>query len=158
MARSQVAYDALVAALGARTVDRGYLALVWGTPKSGSGIVDAPIGRSVRRPTRMAVREGGRQARTRYAVERTFEDPEVSLLRCTLETGRTHQIRVHLAAINHPVVGDPAYGGIRSGIEISRPFLHAETLAFAHPVTGVPQQFESPLHPDLVAVLDRLDD
>ncbi len=158
VARSPVAYDALVAALAARTVDRGYLALVWGTPASGSGIVDAPIGRSVRRPTRMAVREGGRQARTRYAVERTFDTPDVSLLRCTLETGRTHQIRVHLAAINHPVVGDPAYGGIRSGIEISRPFLHAETLAFKHPVSGEPQHFESSLHPDLVAVLDQLDD
>ncbi len=157
VARSQVAYDALVAALAARTVDRGYLALVWGTPASGSGIVDAPIGRSVRRPTRMAVREGGRQARTRYAVERTFDDPGVSLLRCTLETGRTHQIRVHLAAINHPVVGDPAYGGIRAGVEIARPFLHAATLSFAHPVTGDPQQFASELPPDLVRVLDRLD-
>ena len=157
VARTPVAYDALVAALAARTVDRGYLALVWGVPDSGSGIVDAPIGRSVRRPTRMAVREGGRQAWTRYAVERTYEDPEVSLLRCTLETGRTHQIRVHLAAINHAVVGDPAYGGIRSGLDIARPFLHAATLAFAHPVTGEPQQFASKLPPDLVRVLDRLD-
>jgi 23S rRNA pseudouridine1911/1915/1917 synthase len=157
VARTPVAYDALVAALGARTVDRGYLALVWGVPDSGSGIVDAPIGRSVRRPTRMAVREGGRQARTRYEVERTFEDPEVSLLRCTLETGRTHQIRVHLAAIQHPVVGDPAYGGIRSGVEIARPFLHAATLAFVHPVTQEPQRFSSALPPDLVRVLDRLE-
>jgi 23S rRNA pseudouridine1911/1915/1917 synthase len=157
VARTQVAYDALVAALAARTVDRGYLALVWGVPDSGSGIVDAPIGRSVRRPTRMAVREGGRQARTRYAVERTYDDPEVSLLRCTLETGRTHQIRVHLAAINHAVVGDPAYGGIRAGVDIGRPFLHAATLSFTHPVTGEPQQFASDLPPDLVRVLDRLD-
>lgn len=157
VARTQVAYDALVAALAARTVDRGYLALVWGVPESGSGIVDAPIGRSVRRPTRMAVREGGRQARTRYAVERSFEDPQVSLLRCSLETGRTHQIRVHLAAIQHPVVGDPAYGGIRSGLDIARPFLHAATLAFAHPVTGEPQRFASELPPDLARVLDQLD-
>lgn len=157
VARTQVAYEALVAALAARTVDRGYLALVWGTPESGSGLVDAPIGRSVRRPTRMAIREGGRQARTRYSVERSFEDPDVSLLRCTLETGRTHQIRVHLAAINHPVVGDPAYGGIRSGVDIARPFLHAATLAFDHPVTGEPQRFVSELPPDLVRVLDQLD-
>ncbi len=157
VARTQVAYEALVAALAARTVDRGYLALVWGTPESASGLVDAPIGRSVRRPTRMAIREGGRQARTRYAVERSFDDPDVSLLRCTLETGRTHQIRVHLAAINHPVVGDPAYGGIRAGVDISRPFLHAATLAFAHPVTGEPQRFASELPPDLVRVLDQLD-
>ena len=79
----------------------------------------------------------------------------MSLLRCSLETGRTHQIRVHLAAIDHPVVGDPAYGGIRSGIEIARPFLHAATLAFAHPVTGEPQRFASELPPDLVRVLDQ---
>ena len=81
----------------------------------------------------------------------------MSLLRCTLETGRTHQIRVHLAAIKHPVVGDPAYGGIRAGIDIARPFLHAATLAFAHPVTGEPQRFASELPPDLVRVLDQLD-
>ncbi len=158
VARTPVAYEALVAALAARTVDRGYVALVWGVPDSGSGMIDAPIGRSVRRPTRMAVREGGRQARTRYTVERTFTESGVSLLRCSLETGRTHQIRVHLAAIHHPVVGDPAYGGIRSGVEIARPFLHAATLAFAHPVTGEPRQFASPLPPDLVRVLEQLSD
>jgi 23S rRNA pseudouridine1911/1915/1917 synthase len=156
VARTPLAYDALVAALAARTVDRGYLALVWGTPASGSGLVDAPIGRSVRRPTRMAVREGGREARTRYEVEQSYEDPDVSLIRCTLETGRTHQIRVHLAAIHHPVVGDPAYGGIRPGLDIARPFLHAATLAFAHPVTGERQRFSSPLPPDLTRVLDQL--
>ncbi|MGZ6976126.1 MAG: RluA family pseudouridine synthase [Acidimicrobiia bacterium] len=157
VARTQVAYDALVAALADRTVDRGYRALVWGVPDAASGVIDAPIGRSVRRPTRMAIREGGRHARTHYTVERIFPDAGVSLLRCSLETGRTHQIRVHLAAIHHPVVGDPAYGGIRSGIEIARPFLHAATLAFAHPVTGVPQRFASELPPDLERVLARLD-
>ncbi len=156
VARTGAAYESLVTALAARTVDRGYLALVWGTPEAGSGVIDAPIGRSVRRPTRMAVREGGRAARTRYSVERTVDDPDVSLLRCTLETGRTHQIRVHLAAIKHPVVGDPAYGGIRAGIDIARPFLHAATLAFAHPVTGERQHFASELPPDLVRVLDQL--
>jgi 23S rRNA pseudouridine1911/1915/1917 synthase len=151
VARSPAAYDALVAALAARTVDRGYLALVWGTPASGSGIVDAPIGRSVRRPTRMAVREGGRQARTRYAVERSYDDPEVSLLRCTLETGRTHQIRVHLAAIGHPVVGDTAYGGGESGrrLNLARQFLHSARLAFIHPITGAKVVCESKLPVDL---------
>jgi 23S rRNA pseudouridine1911/1915/1917 synthase len=158
VARTSTAYDALVAALAARSVDRGYLALVWGTPDAASGVVDAPIGRSVRRPTRMAIREGGRQARTRYTVERTFAESGASLLRCTLETGRTHQIRVHLAAIHHPVVGDPAYGGIRSGIEIGRPFLHAATLEFVHPVSGAPLRFASELPPELVAVLDHLVD
>ena len=76
-----------------------------------AGVIDAPIGRSVRRPTRMAVREGGRTARTAYEVVAAYRDPEVSLLECRLETGRTHQIRVHLQAIGHPVVGDAAYGG-----------------------------------------------
>ena len=157
VARTPAAYDALVAALAARAVERAYLALVWGVPDAGSGVIDAPIGRSVRRPTRMAVREGGRAARTRYSVERTYTDPQVSLLGCTLETGRTHQIRVHLAAIKHPVVGDPAYGGIRAAIDIARPFLHAATLAFAHPVTGEPQRFTSELPPDLGRVLDQLE-
>ena len=136
---------------------REYLALVWGAPSAGSGVVDAPIGRSVRRPTRMAVREGGREARTRYEVEQRFVDPEVSLLRCALETGRTHQIRVHLAAIGHPVVGDPSYGGGRAGVDLDRPFLHAAALAFDHPVTGEPKRFESPLPPALMTVLARLD-
>jgi 23S rRNA pseudouridine1911/1915/1917 synthase len=157
VARTPAAYDALVAALARREVERGYLALVWGAPAAGSGVVDAPIGRSVRRPTRMAVREGGREARTRYEVLRRFDTPGVALVRCSLETGRTHQIRVHLAAIGHPVVGDPAYGGGRTGVAIARPFLHAATLAFAHPVTGEPQRFESALPPDLEQVLARLD-
>jgi 23S rRNA pseudouridine1911/1915/1917 synthase len=157
VARTPAAYDALVAALAARTVERGYLALVWGTPDAASGLIDAPIGRSVRRPTRMAVRDGGREARTRYSVERSFTGPDVSLLRCSLETGRTHQIRVHLAAIRHPVVGDPAYGGLRTGLDVGRPFLHAATLQLAHPVTGEPQSFASELPVELAAVLDGLD-
>src|SRR6185312_3114422 len=94
VARSPAAYGGLVAALGARSVDRRYLALVWGHPEAVRGVVDAPIGRSVRRPTRMSVREGGREARTGYVVERTYDEPAVSLLECHLETGRTHQIRV----------------------------------------------------------------
>jgi 23S rRNA pseudouridine1911/1915/1917 synthase len=156
VARTPGAYEALVGALAARTVERGYLALVRGVPSAASGMIDAPIGRSVRRPTRMAVREGGREARTRYEVLRRFRDPDVSLLRCTLETGRTHQIRVHLAAIHHPVVGDPAYGGSATPISIDRPFLHAATLAFDHPVTGEPQRFASELPPDLQQVLEGL--
>jgi 23S rRNA pseudouridine1911/1915/1917 synthase len=157
VARSAPAYDALVAALGARTVERGYRALVWGIPEAATGLVDAPIGRSIRRPTRMAVREGGRPARTRYEVEQPFPASGVSLLRCRLETGRTHQIRVHMSAIGHPVVGDAAYNGIRAAITLDRPFLHAASLGFEHPVTGEPQHFDSALPPDLVALLDRLD-
>ncbi len=156
VARTPEAYDELVAMLAAHDVERRYTALVWGALDSPRGVIEAPIGRSVRRPTRMAVREGGRAARTAYDVEAEFVDPVVSLLACRLETGRTHQIRVHLQAIGHPVVGDAAYSGARDGIAIDRPFLHAGGLAFAHPVTGAPIEVEEPLPPDLVAVLEGL--
>ena len=156
VARSAPAYDALVALLAAHDVERRYDALVWGTPASARGVIDAPIGRSVRRPTRMAVREGGRSARTAYEVVASYRDPDVSRLECRLETGRTHQIRVHLQAIGHPVVGDAAYGGSRPALALDRPFLHAGGLAFAHPVTGDPVQVEEELGDDLVKVLTRL--
>jgi 23S rRNA pseudouridine1911/1915/1917 synthase len=156
VARSVAAYDGLVAALAARAVERRYRALVWGRPEADRGVVDAPIGRSVRRPTRMAVREAGREARTGYAVVGAYEDPSVSLLECRLETGRTHQIRVHLQAIGHPVVGDAAYGGRRPAIALDRPFLHAEHLAFTHPVTGKQLEFDDPLPEDLQKILDLL--
>lgn len=153
VARSSEAYDGLVAALARRDVERRYLALVWGEVASTRGTIDAPIGRSSTRRTRMAVSEGGKEAVTNYTV---LERPEpATLLECTLETGRTHQIRVHLAAIGHPVVGDVAYGGGREGLDASRPFLHAVGLAFTHPVTGETMRFEDDLPDDLVAVLDE---
>ncbi len=156
VARSAPAYDALVAMLADHDVERRYDALVWGTPASARGVIDAPIGRSVRRPTHMAVREGGRTARTAYEVVAAYRDPEVSRLECRLETGRTHQIRVHLQAIGHPVVGDAAYGGSRAALPLDRPFLHAGGLAFTHPVTGAPVRVEEPLAPELTAVLTNL--
>jgi 23S rRNA pseudouridine1911/1915/1917 synthase len=157
VARSQAAYEALVAALSTHAVEREYKALVWGHPEATSGLVDAPIGRSTREPTRMAVSNRGREARTRYDVDATFDEPvPVALLTCRLETGRTHQIRVHLQAIGHPVVGDSRYDGLREAIALRRPFLHAARLAFAHPVTGEPMSFTSPLTPDLEAVLAGL--
>lgn len=155
-ARSPAGYDGLVAQLAARTVARAYDTLVWGIPDAAAGMVDAPIGRSRREPTRMAVSTRGREARTRYQVVATFSEPEpVARLTCRLETGRTHQIRVHLRAIGHPVVGDHRYGGARSALVVGRPFLHATHLGFTHPATGAPLAFESPLPPDLVAVLAR---
>ena len=156
VARTQEAYHRLVAMLTAHDVERKYAALVWGRFDSPRGVIDAPIGRSVRRPTRMAVREGGREARTAYDVLSEYREPSVSLLECRLETGRTHQIRVHLQATGHPVVGDAAYGGQRDGITISRPFLHAGGLSFAHPVTGILVSVTEPLPADLVAVLTAL--
>jgi len=157
VARSDDAYDALVAMLGARDVERRYEALVWGHPESRRGVVDAPIGRSEREPTKMTVSARGRPARTGYEVRTTFSDPApVAALTCRLETGRTHQIRVHLAAIGHPVVGDDRYGRQRPELALDRPFLHAAALAFDHPVTGVPLRFTAPLPPELQAVLDLL--
>lgn len=156
VARSTRAYDALVGALARREVDRRYLALVWGRIDPPRGAIDAPLARSTARRTRMAVREGGRPARTSYVVVGEFDDPVVSLLECALETGRTHQIRVHLAALGHPVVGDAAYRGVRPTLPRSRPFLHASALSFTHPVSGDPLHFEEPLPADLEETLARL--
>jgi 23S rRNA pseudouridine1911/1915/1917 synthase len=157
VARSDEAYDALVAMLSARRVDRRYRALVWGTPASTTGLIDAPIGRSGRDRTRMAVTVAGKEARTRYEVLHGYRQPvEVTELRCRLETGRTHQIRVHLASIGHPVVGDARYGGERQSLPMERPFLHAEELGLDHPVTGDTLWFASVLPADLSAVLASL--
>ncbi|MCB9373625.1 MAG: RluA family pseudouridine synthase [Microthrixaceae bacterium] len=157
LAKRDDAYDSLVAQFGARTVERRYRALVWGHPDDDVGLVDAPIGRSIRRPTRMTVSASGREARTRYEVQQRFTAPvEVALLACRLETGRTHQIRVHLSAIGHPVVGDDQYGGERGVLSPGRPLLHAETLGFVHPGTGRPVSFRSALPADFRDVLERL--
>jgi 23S rRNA pseudouridine1911/1915/1917 synthase len=153
VARSPAAYDALVAMLAAHEVDRRYRALAWGTFDAPTGMVDAPVGRSSRDRTRMAVTVAGKPARTRYEVERAYTEPvEVTELRCRLETGRTHQIRVHLSSIGHAVVGDARYGGDRASLPCPRPWLHAEALELTHPVTGEPLSFSSPLPGDLVAV------
>lgn len=157
VARTQDAYESLVAQLSARAVDRRYSALVWGHPHPPTGLVDAPIGRSRRDPTRMAVSAEGREARTGYEVREWFTQPiEVALLECKLETGRTHQIRVHLAAIGHSIVGDPRYRGAKARFPMTRPFLHAHRLAFDHPATGELVTFDAPLPPDLEAALAKL--
>ncbi|HEX2577086.1 MAG TPA: RluA family pseudouridine synthase [Aquihabitans sp.] len=154
VARSPVAYDSLVGQLAARTVDRQYRALAWGHPESPRGLIDAPIGRSPRHPTKMAVTADGKEARTRYEVEQLFELPTpTALVTCRLETGRTHQIRVHLSAIGHAVVGDERYHGVRQSLPAPRPFLHAEELGFDHPASGERLVFRSELPADLRAVL-----
>ncbi len=155
VARSQPAYELLVAAMAARTVTRSYRTMVWGHLESANGLIDAPIGRDHRDPMRMAVVIDGKPARTRYRTVQAFTRPaDVSELECRLESGRTHQIRVHLAAAGHPVVGDGTYGGIRSAIWSPRPFLHAAALGFKHPLTGEMLAFEAPLPQDLLDVLD----
>ena len=155
VARTSEAYDQLVVQMSSHAPERIYQALVWGHLDADRGTIDAPIGRSPRHPTRMAVIDRGRPARTHYEViERFLRPRETSLLQCRLETGRTHQIRVHLRAIGHPVVGDRAYDGHRPGIELERPFLHACSLRFRHPVTNERVEFESPLATDLVGTLE----
>jgi 23S rRNA pseudouridine1911/1915/1917 synthase len=159
VARTPDAYRSLVGQLGDRTVSRHYRALVLGEVDGESGVVDAPIGRSVTSPTRMSVSRKGKEARTRYRVEQRFTEPvPTTLVEATLETGRTHQIRVHLSAIGHPVVGDGVYARGRSlpGATVTRPFLHAYQLAFDHPGSGARATWTSPLPDDLRAELDRL--
>jgi len=155
-ARSARAYESLVQQISSRTVERRYVALAWGALSSPRGVIDAPIGRSTARRTRMAVRESGKAARTEYEVRTAYEEPVCALLDCRLETGRTHQIRVHLSAIGHPIVGDATYGGARETIELDRPFLHAALLAFDQPTTGDRLTFDDPLPPELAAVLRKL--
>lgn len=162
VARSPRAYTSLVAQLGGRTVDRSYDTMVWGHMDSPAGVIDAPVGRAVRNPTQMAVTAAGREARTHFKVVESFSEPDLDRVLCRLETGRTHQIRVHFAAVGHPVVGDERYGGGkragRSGpaADIGRPFLHARELGFDHPGTGERLRFESPLPADLLAVIAAL--
>ena len=155
-ARSDAAYESLVHQISSRSVERWYVALAWGALSSPRGVIDAPIGRSTSRRTRMAVRETGKEARTEYEVRTAFETPLCSLLDCRLETGRTHQIRVHLSAIGHPIVGDATYGGARQTIELDRPFLHAARLAFDQPTTGEHLEFDDPLPAELADVLEQL--
>jgi 23S rRNA pseudouridine1911/1915/1917 synthase len=156
VARSPRAYGALVDQLTAREVERRYLALTWGRFDARRGTIDAPIGRSATRRTRMAVREAGKEARTGYDVKEQYGHPICALVECRLETGRTHQIRVHLAAIGHPVVGDATYGGDRHPLRPGRPFLHAHALALNHPTTKERLEFSDPLPPELAAVLTTL--
>jgi 23S rRNA pseudouridine1911/1915/1917 synthase len=157
LARSSVAYDALVAQFSSRVVEREYLALAWGHVEPSQGMIDAPIGRSQRDPTRMTVSNQGREARTRYEVLQQFVVPAaITYLSCRLETGRTHQIRVHLAAIGHPLVGDGRYGGDRPAIDLDRPWLHAARLGFEHPATGEHLSFSSELPTDLAEILSHL--
>lgn len=156
VARTVRAYDDLVAQLAARTVSRRYLTVVEGLVEADEGLIDAPLGRSPRRATRRAVVADGRPARTRYQVERRYLASSRTFLECRLETGRTHQIRAHLSAIDHPVLADIQYDAAPVA-ELDRPFLHAAALAFLHPVTGRPVELTSALPDDLRAVLDAMD-
>jgi 23S rRNA pseudouridine1911/1915/1917 synthase len=131
---------------------------VWGHPEAPHGIVDAPIGRDPGDPLKMAVVVDGKRARTEYQLVERFVAPgKLARLSCILETGRTHQIRVHLAAVGHPLVGDPIYGERRTTLGLTRPFLHAAELSFDHPATGERLTFQSPLPADLASFLASLE-
>jgi 23S rRNA pseudouridine1911/1915/1917 synthase len=153
VARSEQAYARLKELVAARGLERTYLALVRGRPRSRSGRIEAPIGRDRTEPFRHSLdTDTPREATTHFEVEHLYDAH--ALLRVRLETGRTHQIRVHLAAIDLPVSGDTVYGVPEPGL--GRQFLHAAKLAFAHPFTGERVEAESPLPPDLAGFLSTL--
>lgn len=156
VARTEDAYQVLVAAIRHREVGRVYTALVEGRLGAPTGTIEAPIGRDATRPTRRAITHTGKHARTHYEVVEVFEESDVSLLEVSLETGRTHQIRVHMASIGHPVVGDVTYGATRKDLFGERTFLHASRIEFTHPVSRAPLTVESPLPPDLTTALSGL--
>jgi 23S rRNA pseudouridine1911/1915/1917 synthase len=153
VARTDEAHRMLAAQVKAHQVERAYLALVEGHPRSRTGVIDAPLGRDYRAPERRAV--GGRaprEARTHFTVLELL--PEDALVEARLETGRTHQVRAHFAAIGHPVAGDPRYGHAgRHGL--TRQFLHSARIGLRHPITGAGLEFESRLPTELDEALDR---
>jgi len=151
VAKRDDVHRALKALLAARQLRREYLALVAGTPSARAGTIEAPIGRDRRDRTLMSIdSDGPREARTHFEIVEVL--PSATLLRVTLDTGRTHQIRVHLRAIGHPVCGDRHYG-VRDAYGLSRQFLHAARLALPHPVSDVPLDVTSPLPADLAHAL-----
>jgi 23S rRNA pseudouridine1911/1915/1917 synthase len=166
VAKDDETHRSLVRQFASRTVEKEYLALVLGLPARATGEVDAPIGRDPVHRQKMSVRAPrGREARTSWRVEERFDG--AALLRVRIHTGRTHQIRVHLASIGHPVAGDPVYGGTRTPSSrraearaalqsLERPALHAARLAFTHPASGDRLALEAPLPEDLHRVLERL--
>ncbi|MGH9008147.1 MAG: RluA family pseudouridine synthase [Acidimicrobiales bacterium] len=158
VARTPRAFGSLSEQLSQHRADRRYAALVHGHVEADRGVVDAPVGRSARRPTHMTVSSTGREARTAYEVMARYDRPVPStLVVATLETGRTHQIRVHMAAIGHPVVGDARYGSTdATQLADGRFFLHAFELSFDHPADDGPVTYRAPVPADLVAVLGQV--
>ncbi len=158
IAKRRSAHENLSKQMAARTMLKEYIAVVAGTPRPPQGIIDAPIARDPRDRKRMAIVPGGRHARTRYTTER--ELGPYTLIQATLETGRTHQIRVHMATIGHPLLGDPVYGKRTlkdaAALGLTRQFLHAQRLGFTLPSTGQWREFTSDLPADLQVVLERL--
>ena len=157
VARSNKCYLALTQQLQERTIERTYTALIVGELEAERGIIDAPLGRDPKNPVRRAVISGGKEARTRYEIIDRFEFPHpCSLVRCQLETGRTHQIRAHFSAIGHPIVGDSLYGGSNTSIDLKRPFLHSSSLIFRHPASNENLEFASTIPQELLRTLEGI--
>jgi len=163
VAKTDVAHESLAKQFAAHSIDRRYLAIVSGVPKASHGIVDAPLARSATNRKKIAIVEGKRGKRAVTHWKRLEHLKDAALVECRLETGRTHQVRVHMASIGHPLVGDPVYG--RSGkshgkllqeLGFHRQALHAAELGFTHPVTGDRLSFSSPMPPDMQELFNAL--
>ena len=157
VAKEDGAHRKLVDAFKTRIVDKHYLALLYGVLEQKAGRIVAGIGRHPIHRQKMAIKEDGRYAATNWQVVQEFSSG-FSLVRLQIETGRTHQIRVHMASMGHPVAGDSVYGGGRGKRKFPRQLLHSAQLSFVHPVTGAPLFFSAPLWPDFSLILDRLAD
>ena len=163
VAKNDLAHDELARQFHDREVEKEYVALVWGVVQAGRRI-DAPIGRDPVQRRKMSARARRSRSAVTRIVSAEVLNPALTLARVAIHTGRTHQIRVHLSAIGHPVVGDSLYGGVRRRVpgdvravtHLERPFLHAARLAFTHPADGRRMEFDSPLPDDLQRVLDQL--
>ena len=154
VAKNDLAHQSLAEQLRNKTNKREYLALVYGQIKEDEGTIDAPLGRNPQDRKKQAVVKGGRHAVTHFKVIKRYDN--FTLVKCILETGRTHQIRVHMKYIGHPLVGDPLYGP-RKVIGKNGQFLHAALLGFKHPRTGKEMVFEAPLPENFQKMLDKLD-
>ena len=163
VAKTDVAHEGLAKQFAAHSIDRRYLAIVSGVPKSGGGVVDAPLARSTTNRKKIAIVEGGRGKRAVTHWKRLELIKDAALVECRLETGRTHQVRVHMASIGHPLIGDPVYG--RSGkthdkllkeLGFHRQALHATELGFTHPVTRLKLSFSSPMPSDMQELFNAL--
>jgi len=157
-AKTDAAYGVLSAAFAERTVDKEYLALAAGVPELDAGTILEPIGRHAVMRHKMQIRQDGRPAHTDWQVEQRFAKP-ATLFRCHIHTGRTHQVRVHLSSLGHPILGDFTYGykkNLHNLGDMPRVLLHAHKLAFAHPTSGTALAFEAPLPEDFVKTMGRL--
>ena len=163
VAKTDVAHEGLAKQFAAHSIDRRYLAIVAGLPKASQGIVDAPLARSATNRKKIAIVEGKRGKRAVTHWKRLNALKDAALVECSLETGRTHQVRVHMASMGHPLVGDPVYGRpgkshakLLKELGFHRQALHAAELGFTHPVTGRRLSFSSPMPPDMQELFKAL--